>query len=125
MPDLPTPDLEPCPFCGGAAVLGDAYLAQIMRTEQGASCPACVFSLPIAAWNTRAIARREAEMKGVVDELRGALELAGNILADQFRNGFAFTPVGDEPQPYGTYYIGEGVMPAIAQALSPHSERAG
>jgi hypothetical protein len=61
-------ELLPCPFCGSAAQLQDAYLARIMEHAQGAFCPSCMFSLPIETWNTRA-----ALAASGIEEMRGAL----------------------------------------------------
>ena len=46
-----------------------------------------------------------------IERLRGVVSLVSDIFTDMIRNGYVYS--GEEPAPFGAYYIGPGALETI------------
>jgi hypothetical protein len=68
-------------------------------------------------WVINAEVEANATLIAAAPDLFKALELAHAIICNMISVGAVYTPIGDEEAPSGSYYIANGVMPKLADAL--------
>jgi hypothetical protein len=105
---------EGCGICNETGTTPDiAGLCERLR-DRVAFCKDCggisTYDEDDCALDTEAadtLERQAAE----IERLRGVVSLVSDIFTDMIRNGYVYS--GEEPAPFGAYYIGPGALETI------------